>query len=64
MRSELPVASSGRGETYQRDWRGGFTLVDVCERVLWLDHGRLVAYGPAQAVIEAYLEHVRRHCGR
>ena len=36
------------------------SLIDVCERVLWLDHGRLVADGPARPVIEAYLEHVRR----
>ena len=40
------------------------SLVDVCQRVLWLDHGRLVADGPARPVIEAYLDHVRRQRGR
>lgn len=36
------------------------SVLDVCQRVLWLDHGRLVADGPARPVIEAYMEHVRR----
>lgn len=40
------------------------SIQDVCQRVLWLDHGRLVADGPSQAVIEAYAAHVRRQRGR
>lgn len=40
------------------------SLVDVCQRVLWLDHGRLVADGPARPVIEAYLAHARQQGGR
>jgi teichoic acid transport system ATP-binding protein len=35
-------------------------VLEVCERVLWMDHGRLVADGPSGAVIDAYHSHVRR----
>jgi len=29
-----------------------------CDRVLWLEHGRLKAYGDVQSVVQMYLEHV------
>ncbi len=29
-----------------------------CDRVLWLDHGKLQAYGDVQSVVRMYLEHV------
>ena len=29
-----------------------------CDRVLWLDHGHLKAYGDVQSVVRMYLEHV------
>jgi teichoic acid transport system ATP-binding protein len=35
------------------------SILDVCSRVLWLDHGRLVADGDPQGVVEAYQAHVR-----
>ncbi|MBI4495226.1 MAG: ABC transporter ATP-binding protein [Chloroflexi bacterium] len=28
----------------------------MCDRVIWLDHGRIVAEGPAQEVVRAYLD--------
>ncbi|GAK59040.1 O-antigen export system [Candidatus Vecturithrix granuli] len=33
-------------------------LERYCERVLWLDHGELQAYGDVQSVMQMYLEHV------
>lgn len=36
------------------------SVLDVCTRVLWLDHGRLVADGSADEVVRAYAAHVRR----
>lgn len=36
------------------------SVLDVCQRVLWIDHGELVADGPAEAVVEAYRAHVER----
>jgi teichoic acid transport system ATP-binding protein len=36
------------------------SVLDVCSRVLWLDHGRLVADGEPERVIEAYQAHVKR----
>ncbi|MFP4634630.1 MAG: ABC transporter ATP-binding protein [Nitriliruptoraceae bacterium] len=35
-------------------------VTDVCNRVLWLDHGQLVADGPPERVVAAYQEHVDR----
>jgi ABC-type polysaccharide/polyol phosphate transport system ATPase subunit len=32
------------------------TLMDLCERGLWLDHGRLMADGPLTRVVNAYKE--------
>ncbi|MCP4402935.1 MAG: ABC transporter ATP-binding protein [bacterium] len=29
-----------------------------CDRVIWLDHGELQAYGDVQSVVQMYLEHV------
>ena len=37
---------------------------DICDRVLWLDHGQLIADGPTLPVIRAYQTHVRRLKGR
>lgn len=36
------------------------SIIDMCTRALWLDHGRLVADGDPEAVVEAYREHVKR----
>jgi ABC-2 type transport system ATP-binding protein/lipopolysaccharide transport system ATP-binding protein len=33
-------------------------LERYCDRVLWLDHGKLQAYGDVQSVMRMYLEHV------
>ena len=35
-------------------------LVDICHRALWIDHGELIADGPADAVVAAYREHAGR----
>jgi len=32
-------------------------LRDLCDRVLWLEHGQTAAYGSAQETIDAYLRH-------
>lgn len=34
-------------------------ILDICNRVIWLHHGNLIADGPAEAVVNAYTEHVR-----
>ncbi len=34
-------------------------LGDLCDRILWMDHGRVMRLGPAREVIAAYTEHVR-----
>jgi lipopolysaccharide transport system ATP-binding protein len=34
------------------------TLMELCDRALWLDHGRLMKYGPIARVIEAYKQAV------
>ena len=34
------------------------TLLKLCERALWLDHGRMRAMGPTADVVEGYLESV------
>jgi teichoic acid transport system ATP-binding protein len=36
------------------------SILDVCDRVLWLDHGRLVGDGDAEDVVAAYKKHVKR----
>jgi teichoic acid transport system ATP-binding protein len=36
------------------------SILDVCSRVLWLDHGRLVADGDPEEVVAAYQAHVKR----
>ncbi len=32
----------------------------LCDRALWLDHGRVRMAGPVEAVVDAYQDHVRR----
>ena len=32
-------------------------VLDFCERAVWLDHGRVMADGPAAATLEAYTQH-------
>ncbi|BCX80656.1 lipopolysaccharide transport system ATP-binding protein [Methylomarinovum caldicuralii] len=32
----------------------------LCDRVLWLDHGRMRMLGPVETVVDAYQDHVRR----
>lgn len=34
-------------------------VAKLCDQVLWLEKGRLVAYGPAQTVVEEYLAKMR-----
>jgi len=34
------------------------SITDVCNRVLWLDHGRLIADGDPESVVGAYQAHV------
>jgi teichoic acid transport system ATP-binding protein len=36
------------------------SILDVCDRALWLDHGRLVGDGSAEDIVAAYKEHVKR----
>ena len=40
------------------------SITDVCTRALWLDHGRLVADGDPDEVVQAYQEHVKRRKDR
>jgi teichoic acid transport system ATP-binding protein len=40
------------------------TIRTMCDRVLWLDHGRLVADGPTADVLEAYSERTGRPTAR
>lgn len=35
-------------------------MADLCDRLGWLDHGRLMEVGEPGAVIEAYLDHVNK----
>jgi teichoic acid transport system ATP-binding protein len=35
------------------------SILDVCDRVLWLDHGRLVADGDPGPIVAAYQQHMR-----
>jgi ABC-type polysaccharide/polyol phosphate transport system ATPase subunit len=35
------------------------SLAEICNRVIWLDHGRVVKAGPAEEVIEAYRKSVK-----
>ncbi|MGD0899287.1 MAG: ABC transporter ATP-binding protein [Thermoguttaceae bacterium] len=39
-------------------------LKGLCDRILWLDHGRLRAAGPPQEVIPAYLEQATQNAAR
>jgi teichoic acid transport system ATP-binding protein len=40
------------------------TIRGMCDRVLWLDHGRLVADGPTAEVLEEYSERTGRPTAR
>jgi ABC-type polysaccharide/polyol phosphate transport system ATPase subunit len=40
------------------------SLVALCDRCIWLDHGRLRAAGPTPEVIAAYTESVRGSQGQ
>jgi lipopolysaccharide transport system ATP-binding protein len=56
-------------ERIDRFVRGGGSLVfcshnlyqvkTLCQRALWLDHGRVVRYGAADAICDAYADHSR-----
>jgi len=35
------------------------TIADLCNEAIWLDHGRLMAQGEPQEMIERYMEHVK-----
>jgi lipopolysaccharide transport system ATP-binding protein len=37
------------------------TLKDLCERAIWLDHGRVVDDGPIAGVVEAYKSAMKEH---
>lgn len=39
-------------------------ITDICDRALWIDHGSLVADGPAGEVVAAYERHTRRRNSR
>lgn len=32
------------------------SVLDLCDDAIWLDHGRIVAYGPAEKVVGQYIE--------
>src|SRR5579863_10265310 len=36
------------------------TVMDICDRALWLDHGRLMDDGPIEGVVEAYKSLMQR----
>jgi ABC-type polysaccharide/polyol phosphate transport system ATPase subunit len=36
------------------------SLARLCDRVVWLDHGRIRQTGPAQEVIDAYTQHAQQ----
>jgi teichoic acid transport system ATP-binding protein len=36
------------------------SILDVCDRVLWMDHGQLVGDGDPGEIVGAYAEHVKR----
>lgn len=38
-------------------------MADLCDRLGWLDHGRLMKVGEPAEVVEAYLDHVNRSDG-
>jgi ABC-2 type transport system ATP-binding protein/lipopolysaccharide transport system ATP-binding protein len=38
-------------------------MADLCDRLGWLDHGRMMQVGEPAAVVEAYLDHVNRSDG-
>jgi ABC-type polysaccharide/polyol phosphate transport system ATPase subunit len=35
------------------------TIADLCNEAIWLDHGRLMAQGEPQEIIERYMDHVK-----
>ncbi len=37
------------------------TITNFCDRAMWLDHGRLVADGPAKQVVDDYMATVPHH---
>src|SRR5262249_43366167 len=34
-------------------------LVDLCDRVVWIDHGRVRDSGPPRQIIDAYVRHTQ-----
>ena len=34
------------------------SIEDICDKVIWLDHGKMVTYGECHAVVEQYLKHM------
>ena len=36
------------------------TLMGLCDRAMWLDHGRMMDHGPIARVVEAYRNAVSR----
>ena len=47
---------AGRGQTLGLVSHDLTQIARICERAIWLEHGRIVQDGPAQEVLEAYLE--------
>jgi teichoic acid transport system ATP-binding protein len=39
-------------------------ITDICDRAVWVDHGRLIADGPAEAVTELYTRHAAKRRGK
>ncbi len=34
------------------------SIEDICDKVIWLDHGKMVTYGECHTVVEQYLKHM------
>ena len=38
-------------------------VIDLCDTVGWLDHGRMLEIGDSQTVVDSYLAHVAETSG-
>jgi lipopolysaccharide transport system ATP-binding protein len=52
--SEVLKQRFGEGHTVVLVSHGDATIAQLCDRVIWLDHGRTVMVGPTAEVLEAY----------
>ena len=51
----------GAGKTIILVSHSADTITSFCDRAIWLDHGRLVADGPAKEVVNEYMATVPHH---